>query len=291
MATPAETFAHHAPQPHPGPPSGQLTSVTPSTTGGLKTTFRYALAISLPAMTTAMAAIAATTAGQARLYWIVGTIACTLGVGLLAVFKEVGVGRTQLETASMRLKLRTALAEASQPLITALGRVSAARGVAGKRNEIGTLIDRAVSVMRGQCGSGRRREDYRSIFYAFEGDRLVRKAWEGRQGTTAAPRASFDPNDPDPTRRHDAHYVIQIARGEEPFLIEDLHDNPPGFITNPRQRSYRTLLAAPVSAGGLSYGLLCIDSPEARTFADIDRRNIMLIAGVLAAGLAQLGAS
>jgi len=48
------------------------------------------------------------------------------------------------------------------------------------------------------------------------------------------------------------------------------------------------MLAAPANADSEHFGLLTVDSPEPNTLKEIDKRYLVLIAGVLATGLAQL---
>lgn len=246
---------------------------------------RRGLAVLLPVVTAVMASIAAVSEGQVKLYWTVGAITSTLGLALLNVIKEIGAEKAKMALAGAIMRVRIALAEASQPLITNLGRVSVARGN-NKRPEIRTLVDRALLVLRAQCGTGTR-ESYRSSFYELQGDMLVRKAHEGRSGDDP-PRERFDADDPVPARRGDAQRAVEIARGERAVVVEDLLDDQQSLISNPAERSYRTVLAAPVNADGRRFGLLCLDSPEPGTLSKIDKHNIMLIAGVVAAGLAQV---
>ncbi len=157
--------------------------------------------------------------------------------------------------------------------------MSVAVDVKNKKSALDTLVNRAVATARAQCGTGRK-ETYRSVFYRLDGDRLERAAYEGREDAPP-PRQVFLAEDGDYARS-----VIRLARGEESLWIDDLHEAP-DFV-DAKKRKFRSLISVPVNANGRRFGLLGIDSPDPGTLRNVDRRFMILIAGVLAAGLAQL---
>ncbi|WP_326956581.1 hypothetical protein [Amycolatopsis sp. NBC_01286] len=255
----------------------------------VRSTLRHALGVILPVGVPILSFLAAANQGAVKAYLIIGVIVCTAGSALLAVRKEIRVRRASLEVESSKERLRISLAETSQPLVAALGHVSASHDLREKQSAIKVLLGLALKTLRGQCGCGSR-ESYRSCFYLLDGDRLVRVNYEGRPGETA-PRKTFDPadhSDSDRDRQADARNAVDRALGEDALLVKDLHVEAPSYMVKPKERSYRTMLSVPVNADAQRFGLLSIDSPEQETLKDIDRRYIMLIAGVLAAGLAQL---
>jgi hypothetical protein len=252
-----------------------------------RVTFRHTLGVFLPVGASALSFLVAANQGALKAYLIIGVIICTAGSALLAVRKEIIARRAGLAAESGKQRLRVSLAETSQPLVAALARVSSAIDLREKQSAIKVLLGQALATLRGQCGCGTR-ESYRSCFYLLDGERLVRVMYEGRPGE-AAPRTTFDPlDDHDQERQADARNAVKLARGENALLVGDLHVEAPSFMARPKERGYRTMLSVPVNAESLRFGLLSVDSPEQGTLKDIDRRYIMLIAGVLAAGLAQL---
>ncbi|HEX6358528.1 hypothetical protein [Actinophytocola sp.] len=242
----------------------------------------------LPVVIAATSSISAANSGQVRVYWTLGAIVSTIGLSLVNVFKEIRTEKATLRAKSAQARLRLLLADAAQPLVTALGRVASADNLARKKETIQTLIHSAISTIRAECGTGNR-EQYRSCFYTLCTDCLTRVHYEGREGTDP-PRTKFDLNDQNLQRRADAQLARKIAEGEKSVLIEDLHNEKlEEDISKPKERFYRTMLVVPVNAGDQHFGILSIDSPEPGALREVDRRNTILVAGVLAAGLAILG--
>ncbi|MFC4858006.1 hypothetical protein [Actinophytocola glycyrrhizae] len=241
----------------------------------------------LPVVIAVTSSISAANEGQVRVYWALGAIASTSGLSLLSIFKEIRSEKATLRAESGQAKLRMLLANASQPLVTALGRVASANDLSRRKETVHTLVQSAVSTARAECGTGNR-EQYRSCFYSLCNSHLSRVHYEGREGTDP-PRTKFDLNDKNLSRRADAQFARDVARGERAVLIEDLHEEDlDDEISKPKDRFYRTMLVVPVNAGDQHFGFLSIDSPEPRTLKEIDRKNTVLIAGVLATGLAIL---
>lgn len=240
---------------------------------------QFGVPVALPIMITVSSAFAGATVAPVKVYWWLGAIACTASMALLNTLKEVRSRKASLEGKAAREKVRMTLAEASQPLVSALAQVSVAVDAESKRRALDTLVNRAVATARAQCGMGRK-ETYRSVFYRLSEDRLERQAFEGREDDPL-PRLVFRMEDGDYAR-----YVIKLAQGEESLWVEDLHEAP-DFI-DAKKRNFRSLISVPVNANGRRFGLLGIDSPEPGTLRNVDTRFMILIAGVLAAGLAQL---
>lgn len=251
--------------------------------GRLGTFTVYGVSVLLPVLAAATSSVAGAHHGPVRVYWTLGAIASTLGVALSNVIKEIRAKATKLASANAQQKLRVTLAEASMPLVTALGRVAASKDPGKLKEAVKVLLERAVSTTRAQCGSGTR-ESYRSTFYSLVGKKLERVIYEGREGSST-PRMKFDPNGDEDD---DARAAVRLAMSEEVLLVKDLHNEAPSYIANPNNKSYRTMLSVPVNANHKHFGLLTLDSPEGGTINDIDKKYSILIAGVLGVGLAQL---
>jgi GAF domain-containing protein len=182
--------------------------------------------------------------------------------------------------------MRMRLAEACRPFVVAMCQVSAAADHDRRQADVRTLISGAVAAARAECGSGAR-ENYRSCLYSLTENKLQLVTFDGRPGMDE-PRRRFDPNDPVEERQVDAALAIKTARGANVLFVDDLHENPPRSITDTKGRSYRTMLVAPVNAGGQHFGLFSIDSPEPKTFSEADLRFVLLIASIIAAALIQV---
>ena len=70
------------------------------------------------------------------------------------------------------------------------------------------------------------------------------------------------------------------------LLSEDLESVTPRHFDYSRGTSYKSFITVPVRAGSESYGILTIDSDRANSLTEVDRGYVVLLAGVLAAGIA-----
>lgn len=246
----------------------------------MKTVSPYVPLFVLPVVSVVTAAVAAVNHGAVRVYWILGTVAVTAGTALYNALKERRGRRLQADAIEAKARLATALTSSGEPLIAALGRVSAADTPAKRDSAIDVLRSRIVDVARTQCGTGTRTE-IRSVFYAFDSaQNLKRSEVCGREYNAARPQFLANHDD------HDSS-AIAIARGEKAVLVEDLPKSPPAGFEGADSKSYKTFISVPVRAGDRSYGLLTVDSPEAGSLTKVDRGYMILLAGLLGAGLAQ----
>lgn len=253
-------------------------------------------AVLLPVAGAITSSVASSHQGPVRVYWALGAILSTLLVALSGFIKDARGRKARLAGARAQDALRMTLAEASQPLITMIGNVSAVTTPSERKEALTALVALALGTVRAQCGCGTR-ASYRSVFYSLVNERhgrqnrerLVRVKSEGRNGDGGA-RLTFDPGclTDDEDKREEARKAVKLAKGEDVLLVEDLQSDAPSYIRNAANRSYRTMLSIPVNAGDRHFGLLTLDSPEAGTLKEIDKRYMILIAGVLGAGLAQL---
>jgi len=252
----------------------------------LATVGNYTWPILLPPGAAALSAIAAVNQGLARFYWAATAVFVILVQAIVGVVKEVRKSKGESTFEARKRAVQERLAEASRPLVLALCRVSSGADPLRRQAEVNTLVLAAVATARAECGSGTR-SNYRSSFYSLRGDRLERVAFDGRPGHRE-PRRLFDPQDALDLRQLDAALAVRTARGDNMLFVDDLHEKPPPSITNPEGRSYRTMLAVPVNADGRHFGLFAIDSPDQKSLSDVDQKYILLIAGMIAACLAQL---
>lgn len=79
-----------------------------------------------------------------------------------------------------------------------------------------------------------------------------------------------------------------MARGDDSLLVPNLRQAPPENFPDPQARSYSSFIASPVRTTYRSFGLITVDSTKPNSLTIVDVGYIQLLAGLLAAGLAQL---
>jgi hypothetical protein len=214
------------------------------------------------------------------------TIAIALVVSLIptGLFARKVTKLRAMETASAAISnARLALTSAGQPLVTALGNVTAAYEPQDARTALAVLLDRAVILAHAEIARyspGKKRV----TFYRLESDGLTRQAYYGYTGADAPPR-TFHYGHSD----HDSD-VIKFANSENAILVSDLENDRPAPLRNNKELSYKSFISVPVRAGGRSFGLLTADVDRTHALSEIDREDLILIAGVLGAGLAHVEA-
>lgn len=239
--------------------------------------------IILPVIIVSTTAIASVKHGPVRVYWSLGVFAAVLLTGLANYNRDRTTAVVRDEAIRSKTDLATALNDTGQPLVVALGNVTATESTEDARREVAVLIDRAVSLAQTELSRSSASRT-RSAFYCFDGKQLVRKshhAWAGSE----APRRDFVPD----RTEHD-NEVIRFAHGENALLVKDLENNPPPHFADPKGRSYKSLVSVPVRAGSKSFGLLTADAVSAYAFTEIEQGFMILIAGALGAGVAHVEA-
>ena len=247
---------------------------------------RFAANVLLPIVVTITAAVGADNRGAVAVYWYLGTVVGLFVNGLVSYNKDRTATVAHNTAIRSETDLATALNDTSQPLVVALGKVTACQRPEDANAAAGVLIDRAVSlaqtVLATASGSLTR-----AVYYSIEGergDRLERKLWHGWTGS-AAPCTSFVRG----RSEHDDE-VIKFAHGENSLLVDDLEERPPPHFLDPKGRVYKSFLSVPVRAGEKSYGLLTADSDRAYALTGNHRGFLILIAGILGAGVAHVEA-
>jgi GAF domain-containing protein len=164
-----------------------------------------------------------------------------------------------------------------------LGNVTASSTPESAKAALEVLIERTVSLAQTAI-AGQSTCKKRATFYLFDGDRLVRRsqaAWTGAKASRQEWVLGRSPHDDE---------VVRFARGEDAALIVDLENDPPPHFVDNKGRAYKTFVSVPVRAGDTSFGLLTADADRAYALTDVDRGFLILIAGVLGAGVAHVEA-
>lgn len=254
--------------------------------GWRTTVSRIATNVLLPIVVTTTAAVGADNRGAVAVYWYLGTVVGLFINGLISYNKDRTATAARNSAIRSETDLATALNNTGQPLVAALGRVTACRRLEDANAAAGVLIDRAVSLAESVLAT-MFNSLTRAAYYSIEGergDRLERKLWHGWTGSTA-PRTSFELG----RSEHD-NEVVKFAHGENALLVDDLEERPPPHFVDPKGRVYKSFLSVPVRAGDKSYGLLTADSDRAYALTGNHRGFLILIAGVLGAGVAHVEA-
>ncbi|RKR88434.1 GAF domain-containing protein [Micromonospora pisi] len=242
---------------------------------------RYGFPVFFPASAVVSTFLASLNHGPIRVYWGLGAIAATTGTAIFGVFKERQASAAGDAAARARAQLASGLNRAGAPLLNALGKVTTAKTEQELRAAVDVLTTRVVDIGHSQCGRHNQpRANLRCVYYTYNHDRLERVVYVGRQ-TNTAPRRHF-------TNGASAHdnEAIRLTLSEDVLVVDDLHQTPPPHFNDAKGRSYRSFIAVPVRAGETSYGLLTLDSDLPHSLTDVDKGHMVLLAAVLAAGLA-----
>jgi GAF domain-containing protein len=246
---------------------------------------RYCLPVVLPIASAVTTAVAAVNHGSDRVYWSIGAVAAIAGTATINVLKERRAVVTRKNVEQIKTELAITLADIGLPLVTALGSVNSAQSLDDATASISVLIDSSVSLAQTQLGhQGDVPCRIRAAYYEFDGDKLTRNNYHTWAGAKP-PRIDFDTGRSD----HD-NDVIKLARGEEVRFIRNLKNEPLPFCSDSDKRSYKSFISVPVRAGKKSFGLLTADSDTAYTLTNADQGFLILVAGILAAGLAHVEA-
>ncbi|WP_143737327.1 GAF domain-containing protein [Microbispora sp. GKU 823] len=258
---------------------------------------RYAPPILFPFAVAALSAIAAMNQGPVRVYWTLGSLGMIIANGVYNALQERAAATARDRAIEAYAELHTTLFDGGQPLVRALGDVAGAESRDKRNHAISILINRTVALAQTELGRRARsmgvKCNTRAAFYRLAHEspdgngkpgqvKLVREYYEGRSRDTA-PRNDFVKD----RSAHDNEAIL-IAENENATLVADLVNKPPAHFQDNMGRSYKSFIAVPVRACGRSYGLLTADSDEANSLGELDKGFLILMAGLLAAGLAQV---
>lgn len=217
--------------------------------------------------------------GAARVLLLVGAAVCAaagvaLGIareradrGLIATAEEVAI--------EAEAGLTAALTGALAPITSYLGEIADA-GSGDERAVLAGELRQAVVEAAVRLTA----PDGRSAYYAADLDDgvLERMVWAGH---AVPPRRRFVAGTP----AGDA--VLDLVERGDLVAVDDVVDDP--MVTPSHADTYRSVLAAAVTAGAQRLGLLTVDDPTPARFGPVDVELVRVLANLLGTGLAQAG--
>lgn len=182
-------------------------------------------------------------------------------------------------------RLARAVTGAGWPLLTALGEVCrpATVDTAGRMVKLRYV---ALATIRNQCGIRDTDQTRVSLYEVTADGDLELVSWAGDPSRQKPEQ--FLSRDAGPGRAL-AHFM------QDPVKVERVDDiqKQSGHLFGPidvGKASYRSYMVVSVAVDSSRYGLLFVDSSHQAAFTDTDEGTLMLIAGILAAGLAHAAA-
>ncbi len=219
--------------------------------------------------------LAGVNAASRTRYLIFGGL-CVVAPVLVSTFYEARTARARRRIEDVQVqaeaRLLVTLGSALAPSLYSLGRIVETRNQKQKRELAGQLVQSIVAAAAELCGP----DDARSVFFRLQGKKMECEAFAGR----AEPSRTVFSNEPSDTLGRAAFAMVHQA---DSVLYEDVGETaPPGFAG---PTSYRTFIAAAVTAGETPYGLLTVDAPEPGSLNEQDREVAKVLATLLGAGL------
>ncbi|MEV1056529.1 GAF domain-containing protein [Micromonospora chalcea] len=237
--------------------------------------------ILMPTLIGLLGGLAGMTEGYRRTVFVLAAAFFSLALTFWLAYEGRSTALAHESAARARGALASSLSSAGRPLVAVLGNAIDAQDGGEFESSIQVLINRTLAIAQNQVGRMTGRSaTRRSVLYLFETDsKLTRVAHEGR--IDRVPRIDFNASRGDADRR-----VIDLARGEDVLLVNDVEQATPRYFSDYEGRPYRSFITIPVRTSRKSFGLLSVDSSEPDAFTEADVGFMALLAGMLAAGLA-----
>ncbi len=185
--------------------------------------------------------------------------------------------RSAEDSKELAARLTATFTGAGHPLVVSLGKLVA--GEVPPEAGLVSLAERTLDSAKRRCGvePGQNRA---CIYRLRDEDELVLDRWRGRH---QEPRRSFARRDV-PHGRSVLEFIHGNPAGVQRY--PDLKEEAPAGFGDVTSRSYRTFVATPITLGGRVYGMLAVDSPTPRSLTATDEGMLILLAGMLAVGIA-----
>ncbi|MCK2212377.1 GAF domain-containing protein [Actinomadura sp. ATCC 31491] len=262
-------------------------------TGGKRFTrsgiFRYGLPFLLTVVTAVCTAMATLSAIPIRVYWTLGIVAAIAANAFINLYKERAAEDAKRLAITAKASLVDVLLNQWQPVITAVQNVAAAESLTRKEQALSGL--RQVTVgLASKIFSENSDKSFktRATLYLFDNDQheLLRDSCQGRPSDGMPPsKISPDRNGRPPSLVKKDIAAIEIALGENAVLINSVTEHE---ITRDNTEGYRSCVVVPVQANGAKFGLFIVDSDQESSFSDEDKGLVIMMAHLLAAGLADV---
>lgn len=219
--------------------------------------------------------------GKKAAWLIAAQVAATAMAFLVPQVRQIRARRREATAAERELAARTetraAMNDALDPILRQLGRISAERLKPDRKELIAATVPFVLHAASNLIGPDRSRACWFELTDENPA-RLVPKQHAGRSGS---PRTTFSEGTP----AGDA--AIGMVLNGENRLCEDIDADPPPGWDHSKSRDYKTFISVSVAAGDTAYGMLTLDALEPGDLNNDDLHLLSLMAGALAAALAQ----
>ncbi|MEU7949835.1 GAF domain-containing protein [Micromonospora chalcea] len=246
---------------------------------------RYGLLVALPGVVALFGGFAGMRQGVARTNLIYASAVSAISFAGLNILKDLQARKASKSAVETALSLNSS----TQPLLTLLGRVAEAKKMDDRRSHAYALMTRVVGIAHAQAvtnvGKG---SNLRSVYYHFgDATRLVYQYSEGRDDPK--PRLEFVAREGKGKAEDNDRKVVELARGDASVLIKDVDKAPPSYYSDYEGRPYKSFYMVPVRTDKRSFGFLSVDADKPEVLTKVDVEYAIVLARILATGLALLG--
>lgn len=238
-------------------------------------------ALSFVAAVPVLAHFASDATGKKATYLFLAQVVCVAFAFLVPQVRQA-VARSRESSAVerelvARTETRAAMNDALDPILRQLGEISSERRKPARDKLIAQTVPFVLAAASNLIGPDRSRACWFELTDTGP-VQLVPKHHAGRAGS---PRTTFTEN----TTAGDAA-IGMVLRGEN-RLCDDIDKEPPPGWDVSKQRDYKTFISVSVIAADTAYGMLTLDALKPGDLDSDDLHLLSLMAGALAAALAQ----
>lgn len=209
--------------------------------------------------------------GSVRARWLIFAIlAITVAVGL-PLFRQWRAERTAT-------RAMVSINDALGPIMRRSARLASLTDPAERaaiKDQILTMILSSVGEV---LAVGKTVKRVRVCWYSY--DEAAEKLEPGpHQGRSTAPVTVFSGG------TTEGMAVMQLLKAKKPFVCRNVRKNPPVGWSPDKHGDYKSLMAVPVFAGDIPFGMLFLDAPAVGALSEQDIPIVNLAADILASAL------
>lgn len=219
--------------------------------------------------------------GKKAAWLFVAQVSATGMAFLVPQVRQIRARRREATAAERELAARTetraAMNDALDPVLRQLGRISSEKSKPARKEIIAAAVPFVLHAASNLIGPDRSR----ACWFELTDDNPARLVPIQHAGRSGSPRTTFTEG----TAAGDA--AIGMVLNDENRLCEDIVADPPPGWDESKSRDYKTFISVSVAAGDTAYGMLTLDALEPGDLNNDDLHLLSLMAGALAAALAQ----